>query len=158
MFLARVWFSIQTANSSQIFILIFGISAWIFLKYRGKLIHSRTPAACFIFGLLEFFIWQLSFAVTVIVRTVSVIKAYAILTVISVVLVTGWSTSSHVTSSVVMLGIQESWWRVIWRTRCLLVFAQAAYEVLKSRFLMLKLFILQVRDFLPFLEGLQTRF
>ena len=153
MFLARVWFSIQTANSSQIFILIFGISAWIFLKYSGKLIHSRTPAACFIFGLLEFFIWQLSFVLTVIVRTVSVIKAYAILVVISVVLVTGWSTCSHVTPSV-MLGIQESWWRVIWLTRYLLVSAQAAYEVLKSWFLMLKLFILQVRDFLPLLEGL----
>lgn len=153
MFLARVWLSIQTANSSEIFILIVGISAWIFLKYRGKLIHSRTPAACFIFGLLEFFIWQLSFALTVIVRTVSGIKAYAILVVISVVLVTGWSTSSHVISSV-MLGIQESWWRVMWRTRYLLVSAQAAYEVLKSWFLMLKLFILQVRNFLPFLEGL----
>lgn len=153
MFLARMWFSIQTANSSESFILIVGISAWIFLKYRGKLIHSRTPATCFIFGLLEFFICQLSFALTVIVRTVSVIKAYAILVVISVVLVTGWSTSSHVTSSV-MFGIQESWWRVIWLTRYLLVSAQAAYEVLKSWFLMLKLFILQVRDFLPFLEGL----
>ena len=55
MLLVRARFSIQTANSSEIFILIAGISAWIFLKYRRKLIRSRIPAVRFSFGLLEFF-------------------------------------------------------------------------------------------------------